>query len=85
MPSALSPQVEAATKNGGERQRVAIDRALGPSQHKNLRALQAFCRPVVQSDTTQNGAYTIERRDELARRVHDAIAAELPEDQQPSD
>jgi 1-acyl-sn-glycerol-3-phosphate acyltransferase len=28
-------------------------------------------------------AYTIERRDELARRVHDAIAVELPPDQKP--
>ncbi|MGD0907176.1 MAG: lysophospholipid acyltransferase family protein [Candidatus Acidiferrales bacterium] len=27
--------------------------------------------------------YTIDRRDELARRVHDAIAAELPDDQKP--
>lgn len=30
-------------------------------------------------------AYTIERRDELARRVHDAIASELPEDQKPEE
>ena len=30
-------------------------------------------------------AYTIDQRDELARRVHDAIAAELPNDQKPSD
>jgi len=29
-------------------------------------------------------AYTIERRDELAQRVHDAVAAELPEDQKPA-
>ncbi|MGA7794325.1 MAG: lysophospholipid acyltransferase family protein [Candidatus Acidiferrales bacterium] len=29
-------------------------------------------------------AYTVERRDELAQRVHDAVAAELPEDQKPS-
>ena len=28
-------------------------------------------------------AYTVERRDELAQLVHDAIAAELPADQQP--
>jgi 1-acyl-sn-glycerol-3-phosphate acyltransferase len=28
-------------------------------------------------------AYTVEQRDELARRVHDAVAADLPEDQQP--
>jgi 1-acyl-sn-glycerol-3-phosphate acyltransferase len=29
-------------------------------------------------------AYTVEQRDELARRVHDAVAAMLPEDQQPA-
>ncbi|HXC33956.1 MAG TPA: lysophospholipid acyltransferase family protein, partial [Verrucomicrobiae bacterium] len=29
-------------------------------------------------------AYTVERRDELAQRVHDAIAALLPEDQKPA-
>src|SRR5580704_10130274 len=29
-------------------------------------------------------AYTIEQRDELAQRVHDAVAAELPEDQKPA-
>src|ERR1700730_1099090 len=29
-------------------------------------------------------AYTIEQRDELAQRVHDAVAAQLPEDQQPA-
>jgi len=29
-------------------------------------------------------AYTIEQRDELAQRVHDAVAAELPDDQQPA-
>jgi 1-acyl-sn-glycerol-3-phosphate acyltransferase len=28
--------------------------------------------------------YTVDRRDELAQRVHDAIAAELPEDQKPA-
>src|SRR5579872_950431 len=27
--------------------------------------------------------YTVEQRDELAKRVHDAVAAELPEDQKP--
>ena len=27
--------------------------------------------------------YTVEQRDELAQRVHDAVAAELPEDQKP--
>jgi len=36
-----------------------------------------FAKPIDAAD------YTIERRDELARRVHDAIAAELPEDQKP--
>jgi 1-acyl-sn-glycerol-3-phosphate acyltransferase len=29
-------------------------------------------------------AYTVEQRDELAQRVHDAVAAELPEDQKPA-
>jgi 1-acyl-sn-glycerol-3-phosphate acyltransferase len=29
-------------------------------------------------------AYTVEQRDELARIVHDAVAAELPEDQKPA-
>jgi 1-acyl-sn-glycerol-3-phosphate acyltransferase len=29
-------------------------------------------------------AYSIEQRDELAQRVHDAVAAELPEDQKPA-
>jgi 1-acyl-sn-glycerol-3-phosphate acyltransferase len=29
--------------------------------------------------------YTVEQRDELAKRVHDAVAAELPEDQKPLD
>jgi 1-acyl-sn-glycerol-3-phosphate acyltransferase len=29
-------------------------------------------------------AYTVEQRDELAQRVHDAVAAELPKDQKPS-
>jgi 1-acyl-sn-glycerol-3-phosphate acyltransferase len=29
-------------------------------------------------------AYTVEQRDDLAQRVHDAVAAELPEDQQPA-
>jgi len=29
-------------------------------------------------------AYTVEQRDELAQRVHDAVAAELPEDQRPA-
>jgi 1-acyl-sn-glycerol-3-phosphate acyltransferase len=29
-------------------------------------------------------AYSVDRRDELARRVHDAIAADLPDDQKPS-
>jgi 1-acyl-sn-glycerol-3-phosphate acyltransferase len=38
-----------------------------------------FAKPVDAS------AYTIEQRDELAQRVHDAVAAELPEDQKPSD
>jgi 1-acyl-sn-glycerol-3-phosphate acyltransferase len=28
--------------------------------------------------------YTVERRDELAQRVHDAVAALLPEDQKPA-
>lgn len=28
--------------------------------------------------------YTVDQRDDLARRVHDAIAAELPEDQKPA-
>ncbi len=28
--------------------------------------------------------YSVEQRDELARRVHDAVAAELPEDQKPA-
>ena len=28
--------------------------------------------------------YTVEQRDELAQRVHDAVAAELPEDQKPA-
>lgn len=30
-------------------------------------------------------AYTVEQRDELALRVHDAVAAELPEDQKPAE
>jgi len=29
-------------------------------------------------------AYTIEQRDDLAKAVHDAIAAELPEGQKPA-
>jgi 1-acyl-sn-glycerol-3-phosphate acyltransferase len=29
-------------------------------------------------------AYTVEQRDELAQRVHDAVAAELPDDQKPA-
>jgi len=37
-----------------------------------------FGKPIDAAD------YTIDRRDELARRVHDAIAAELPEDQKPA-
>ncbi len=30
-------------------------------------------------------AYTVEQRDELARIVHDAVAADLPDDQKPAD
>jgi 1-acyl-sn-glycerol-3-phosphate acyltransferase len=30
------------------------------------------------------GSYTVEQRDDLARRVHDAIADQLPEDQKPA-
>ena len=37
-----------------------------------------FGKPIDASD------YTVERRDELAQRVHDAVAAELPEDQKPA-
>jgi 1-acyl-sn-glycerol-3-phosphate acyltransferase len=36
-----------------------------------------FAKPIDAS------AYSIEQRDELAQRVHDAVAAELPEDQKP--
>jgi 1-acyl-sn-glycerol-3-phosphate acyltransferase len=37
-----------------------------------------FAKPIDAS------AYSIEQRDELAQRVHDAVAAELPEDQKPA-
>ena len=37
-----------------------------------------FGKPIEASE------YTVEQRDELAKRVHDAVAAELPEDQKPA-
>jgi 1-acyl-sn-glycerol-3-phosphate acyltransferase len=51
---------------------------------KNSLAIQAGEVTVRFAAPIDAAAYTVDQRDDLARRVHDAIAAELPEDQKPA-
>jgi 1-acyl-sn-glycerol-3-phosphate acyltransferase len=51
---------------------------------KNVLAIRPGNVTVQFGTPVEGSEYTIDRRDELARRVHDAVAAMLPEDQKPA-